>query len=217
MLADYEEFVYCFTGARENPYSLGYTYGRLLLSKGMLERAIRGLQQTSLLLPIFDKLDSKWHRLNSETDRLNGELINFLRACQENRELRQNLRATADQVEANITAEQKKLLLRLTQKEDVDSSNILSAVSVVDHLRLWLDERETLALQRILGLQRDQAELEAVFAELESAFWETLPTLLEFRSTFKEHRESFLILQDKKYPWWYPESRRVKRHGSPTD
>lgn len=207
---DYQEMLVCFTGVKENPYSLPFTYSRLLVEKADFERALRGLQHTSLLLPLYEKLNGQWPQFYVQKEQFRYQLNEFLQKCRQDEALRQKIKAAADEVEANITVEKQSGLLQLHRREEVDSLNVHSALTVVDHLRLTLDERKNLGLQFIFNLQRDQKELELVFTEIERRFWENLPILRRFRSTLKEHREAFLILDDKKYPWWYPEKRKTK-------
>jgi hypothetical protein len=138
-------------------------------------------------------------------------LNNFLKKCQQDSALHQKIKTAADEVDANITVEKNCGLLQLHRRQEVDSLNIDSALTVIDHMRLLLDERKNLGLQYIFNLKRDQKDLEQVFAEIERLFWENLPILRRFRSTLKEHREAFLILDDKKYPWWYPEKQKQKK------
>ncbi len=207
---DYQEMLVCFTEVKENPYSLPFTYSRLLLDKADFERALRGLQHTSLLLPLYEKLNGQWPQFYVQKEQFRYQLNDFFQKCRQDEALRQKIKATGDEVDANITVEKHSGLLQLHHREEVDSLNIHSALTVIDHLRLMLDERKNLGLQYIFNLQRDQKDLEFVFTELERLFWENLPILRRFRSTLKEHREAFLILDDKKYPWWYPEKRKAK-------
>lgn len=207
---DYQEMLVCFTGVKENPYSLPFTYSRLLLDKADFERALRGLQHTSLLLPLYEKLNGQWPQFYVLKEQFRYQLNAFLQKCRQDEALSQKIKAAGDEAEANIAVERLNGLLQLHRREEVDSLNIHSALTVIDHLRLTLDERKNLGLQYIFNLQRDQKDLEQVFAEIERLFWENLPILRRFRSTLKEHREAFLILDDKKYPWWYPEKRKAK-------
>jgi hypothetical protein len=211
MAEDYKEMLFCLTGEKENPYSsLSYVYSRLLLFKADFERTVRGLWHTSLLLPLYEKLNGQWLLFRVQKEQLSHQLNDFLQKCQQDEKLRQALKAAADEVDANIIVEKHSGLLQLHRREEVDSLNIHSALTVIDHLRLTLDERKNLGLQYIFNLQRDQRDLELVFAEIERLFWENLPILRRFRAPLKEHREAFLILDDKKYPWWYPEKRKAK-------
>jgi len=207
---DYKEMLFCFTEMKEQPYSLPFIYSRLLLDKADFERALRGLQQTALLLPLYEKLNGQWPQFYVLKEQFRFQLNNFLQACRQDEALREKIKAAADETDANITVERHRGLLALHRREEVDGMNIHSAMMIIDHMRLLLDERKNLGLQYIFNLRRDQKELEAVFAEIEKLFWENLPILRRFRSTLKEHREAFLILDDKKYSWWYPEKRKAK-------
>jgi hypothetical protein len=210
MADDYKEMLSCLTGERENPYSLAYTYSRLLLFKADFERTVRGLQHTALLFPLYEKLNGQWPYFYVQKEQLRYQLNDFLKACQQDEALRQKLKKAGDEVDANITVEKYRGLLQLHRREEVDSLNVHSALMIIDNLRLTLDERKNWGLQYLFNLQRDQKDLEFIFTEIERLFWENLPILRRFRSTLKEHREAFLILDDKKYPWWYPEKRKVK-------
>lgn len=215
MADDYKEMLSCLTGERQNSYSLPFTYSRLLLDKANFERTVRGLQQTALLLPLYEKLNGQWPYFYVQKEQFRYQLSNFLKTCQQDETLRQKLKAAGDEVDANITVERSRALLQLHRRKEVDGLNIHSALMVIDNLRLTLDERKNLGLQYIFNLQRDQKELEQVFAEIERLFWENLPILRRFHSTLKEHREAFLILDHKKYPWWYPEKRKMKTKPAP--
>ncbi|MFQ5631389.1 MAG: hypothetical protein ACE5I1_21665, partial [bacterium] len=136
--------------------------------------------------------------------------LHFLQTCRQDEALRQKIKAAADEAEANITVEKHRGLMQLQRRKEISSSDVLSTLMAIDHLRLFLNERKNLGLQAIFSLQRDQKELELVFDEIEQLFWENLPILRRFRATLKEHRDSFLILNAKKYPWWYPEKRKLK-------
>jgi hypothetical protein len=214
MADDYKDMLSCLTGERQNPYSLPFTYSRLLLDKAAFERTVRGLQHTALLLPLYEKLNGQWPYFYVQKEQFRYQLNNFLKTCQIDETLRQKLKEAGDEADANITVEKNCGLLQLNRREEVDSLNIHSALMVIDNLRLALDERKNLGLQFIFNLQRDQKDLELVFTEIERLFWENLPILRRFRSTLKEHREAFLILDDKKYPWWYPEKRKAKAKPS---
>jgi hypothetical protein len=163
-----------------------------------------------LLLPIYEKLNGQWLQFYVQKEQFRHQLNSFLQNCGQDETLRQKIKTAADETDANITVEKHRSLLELHRREEVDSMNIHSALTVIDHLRLLLDERKKLGLQYIFDLKRDQKELELVFAEIEKLFWENLPILRRFRTTLKEHREAFLIFDDKKYPWWYPEKRKLK-------
>ncbi len=215
MANDYQEMLSCLTGERENPYSLPYTYSRLLLFKADFERTVRGLQGITLLLPLYEKLNGQWLQFGVQKEQFRRQLLNFLQACRQDEALRQKIKNAAEEVDANITVEKKRGLLQLHRREEVDGLNVHSALTAIDHLRLLLDERKNLGAQYLFGLKRDQKDLESVFAELERLFWENLPILRRFRATLKEHREAFLILDDKKYPWWYPEKRAKRISSTP--
>jgi hypothetical protein len=211
---DYKEDLDCLCGIKAHNYSLPFLYGNLLLSKGYFERSVDGLRHTSLLLPIYEKLNGQWLQFYVQKAQFRHQLNNFLQNCSQDETFRQKIKTAADETDANITVENHRGLLELRRREEVDSMNIHSALMVIDHLRLLLDERKNLGLQYILDLKRDQKDLESVFAEIENLFWENLPILRRFRTTLKEHREAFLILDDKKYPWWYPEKRKIKTGSS---
>jgi len=211
---DYREDLDCLSGVKAHNFSLPGLFGNLLLSKAYFERSVAGLRHTSLGLSIYEKLNGQWPYFYVQKEQLRHQLSNFLKTCQQDEALRQKIKAAAVEVDANITTEKHSRLLQLHRREEVDGMNIHSAVTVIDHLRLLLDERKNLGLQYIFDLRREQKELEAVFAEIEKLFWENLPILRRFRSTLKEHREAFLILDDKKYPWWYPEKRKAKARPS---
>jgi hypothetical protein len=212
---DYKEDLDCFVGAKEHGYSAAFLYGNLLISKGSFERALEGLQQTSVLFPLIGKTNGKWLQFYVQKEQYAHQLDRFLRACTQDETLQQKIKASADEVDANITAAKHRDFMRIDPGADVDGPNLIRVMATIDDLRLLLDERKNLGLQYIFNLRRDQKELEAVFAEIEKLFWENLPILRRFRSTLKEHREAFLILDDKRYPWWYPEKRKAKAKTSP--
>jgi hypothetical protein len=207
---DYKDDLDCFIGAKEHGYSGAFLYGNLLVSKGDFERALEGLQQTSVLFPLIGKTNGKWLQFYVQKEQYAHQLNRFLQACTQDEKLRQKIKASADEVDDNITVARHRDLMQVDPQAEVDGINIVTTMAVIDELRLFLDERKNLGLQYIFNLRRDQKELEAVFAEIEKLFWENLPILRRFRSTLKEHREAFLILDDKKYPWWYPEKRKPK-------
>jgi hypothetical protein len=137
-------------------------------------------------------------------------LRSFIRSCSQEESLQQKLKMAIDSVETNIQPE--KFCGRITLKDDDDLSNldVLNAITALDDLRLHLDERKQLGLEVAFRLQYNQAELEEQFSQIEKLFWKNLPMLLEFRNEIKEYRRRFLIFDDQKYPWWYPEKRKVK-------
>ncbi|MEK7729831.1 MAG: hypothetical protein AAB354_15595 [candidate division KSB1 bacterium] len=210
---DYKEDLDCLSGAKAHDHSLPFLYGSLLLSKAYFERSVAGLRHTTLGFSLYEKLNGQWLQFDVQKEQLRHQLLNFLQACRQDEALRHQIKTAADEADANITVEKNSGLLLLHRREEVDSLNIHAALTAIDHLRLLVDERKNLGLQYLLDLKRDQGELETVFAELERLFWENLPILRRFRATLREHREAFLILDDKKYPWWYPE-KRGKRTAS---
>jgi hypothetical protein len=207
---DYKEALDCFIGVRAHGYSEGFLFGELFIAKAEFERALEGLQRTSLLFPLVEKMNGKWLQFYVQKDQHAHTLNRFLQLCRQDEALRLKIKTAADEAENNITVETHFGLMQLHRREEVDSMNIISILTAIDDLRLFLDERKNLGLQYIFNLQQDQKDLEIVFAEIERLFWENLPVLRRFRSTLKEHREAFLILDDKKYPWWYPEKRKTK-------
>jgi hypothetical protein len=211
---DYKEALDCFIGARAHGYSEGFLYGELFIAKAEFERAVEGLQRTSLLFPLVEKMNGKWLQFYVQKEQYAHTLNRFLQLCRQDETLRLRIKTAADEAENSITVEKSSGPMQLYRKQEVDSMNVISTLTAIDDLRLFLDERKNLGLQYIFNLQRDQKELELVFAEIEKLFWENLPILRRFRSTLKEHREAFLILDDKKYPWWYPEKRKIKTESS---
>jgi len=207
---DYKEDLDCFVGAKEHGYSAAFLYGNLLISKGGFERALDGLQQTSVLFPLIGKTNGKLLQFYVQKEQCAHQLNRFLEACTQDEKLRQKIKASAGEVDDNITVARHHGLMQIDPQAEVDGINLVTTMAAIDDLRLLLDERKNLGLQYIFNLQRDQKELEQVFAEIEILFWENLPILRRFRLTLKEHREAFLILDDKKYPWWYPEKRKAK-------
>lgn len=207
---DYREMLFGLMEVNESPYSIPYAYSRLLLFKADFERTLLGLRRTSLLLPIYEKLNGQWLQFYAQKEQLRHQLNEFLRTCQQDEALQQKIKAAGDEVDANITVEKYRTLIQLHHRQDVDSLNVHSTLATIDNLYLLLDERKSLGLQYIFELQRDQKDLELVFGEIEQYFWENLSILRRFRSAIKEHREGFLILDEKKYPWWYPEKRKMK-------
>jgi hypothetical protein len=207
---DYREDLDCLSGAKAHDYSLPFLYGNLLLAKGYFERSVEGLRHATIGMSVYEKLNGQWLQFGVQKEQHRHQLLNFLQACGQDEALRLKIKAAADEVDANITVENNRGLLELHRREEVDGLNVHSALTAIDHLRLLLDERKNLGVQYLLGLKRDQKELEEVFAKLERLLWENLPVLRRFRATLKEHREAFLILDDKKYPWWYPEKRAKK-------
>ncbi|GEM_PF-5376418 len=212
---DYKEDLDCFIGAKEHGYSAAFLYGNLLILKGGFERALEGLQQTSVLFPLIGKTNGKALQFYVQKEQYSHQLDRFLWACTRDETLRQKIKASADEVDANITAAKHRGFMRIDPDADVDGPNLIRVMATIDDLRLLLDERKNLGLQYIFNLRREQKELEAVFAEIEKLFWENLPILRRFRSMLKEHREAFLILDDKKYPWWYPEKRKTNAKPMP--
>ncbi len=207
---DYKEDLDCFTGAKEHGYSAAFLYGNLLISKGGFERALEGLQETSVRFPLIGRTNGKGLQFYVQKEQYARQLDRFLRTCTQDENLRQKIKASADEVDDNITIPRHRGFMQIDPEAEVDGPNLVRTMATIDDLRLLLAERKNLGLQYIFNLRRDQKELEQVFAEIERLFWENLPILRRFRSTLKEHREAFLILDDKKYPWWYPEKRKTK-------
>lgn len=207
---DYREFLTHFLEMKEEPYSLDYVYARLFMLKGYFERALAGLDQTSFRYPVAQKLDGRLQNFFLQKALLDQRLHGFIRNSSLDDSLRQKLKFAADSTEVNIKTET--FLARITLKDDDDlnSMDVIDAIATLDDLRLHLDERKQLGLEFAFRLQHSQASLEENFSGLEKLFWNNLPLLLEFRQSIKEYRDRFLIFQDKKYPWWYPEKRKAK-------
>jgi len=207
---DYREFLTHFLEMKEEPYSLDYVYARLFMLKGYFDRALAGLDQTSFRYPVAQKLNGQLQDFFLQKTLLDERLRSFIRNCSQDDSLRQKLKLAADSTEANIQTET--FLARITLKDDDDlnSLDVLNAITALDDLRLHLDERKQLGLEFAFRLRHNQASLEERFGQIEKKFWNNLPLLLEFRHAIKEYRDRFLIFRDKKYPWWYPEKRKAK-------
>ena len=210
MAEDYQEFLADFIDVKETPSSLEYVYGRLFILKGYFDRALAGLDRTAFGFSVAQKLNGQLQTFLLKKALLDHRLHDFIRNCSQNDALQQKLKTAIDPVEANMLSE--KFYGRLTLKDDDELSNldVIEAITALDDFRLHLDERKQLGLEFAFRLQHDQACLEEKFSRLEKKFWNNLPLLLEFRHAIKEYRDRFLILQDKKYPWWYPEKRKTK-------
>jgi hypothetical protein len=207
---DYQEFLAYFLEMQEEPFSLDYVYARLFILKGYFDRALAGLDQTSFRYPVAQKLNGQLQNFFLKKTLLDNRLRSFIRSCSQDESLQQKLKMAIDSVEANIQPE--KFCGRITLKDDDDLSNldVLNAITALDDLRLHLDGRKQLGLEIALRLRHSQTNLEEQFNQIEEIFWNNLPLLLEFRQEIKEYRKRFLIFQDKKYPWWYPEKRKIK-------
>jgi len=207
---DYREFLTHFLEMKEEPYALDYVYARLFMLKGYFDRALTGLDQTSFRYPVAQKLNGQLQNFFLQKMLLDERLRSFIRNCSHDDSLQQKLKLAADSTEVNIKTET--FLARITLKDDDDlnSLDVIDAIATLDDLRLHLDERKQLGLEFAFRLQHDQTSLEEKFSRLEKKFWNNLPLLLEFRHAIKEYRDRFLIFQDKKYPWWYPEKRKTK-------
>jgi hypothetical protein len=207
---DYQEFLASFVGVKETPYSLEYVYGRLFILKGYFDRALEGLDRTAFGYPVAHKLNGQLQTFLLKKALFDHRLRDFIRNCSEDGALQQKLKMAIDPVEAKMLSEG--LYGRITLKDDDELSNleVIDAITTLDDLRLHLDERKQLGLELAFRLQHDQASLEEKFCELEKSFWSNLPQLLKFRPAIKAYRDRFLIFQDKKYPWWYPEKRKAK-------
>jgi hypothetical protein len=207
---DYQEFLAYFLEMQEEPYSLDYVYARLFILKGYFDRALAGLDQTSFRYPVAQKLNGQLQDFFLKKTLLDHRLRSFIRSCSQDESLQQKLKMAIDSVEANIQPE--KFCGRITLKDDEDPSSldVLNAITALDDLRLHLDERKQLGLKVAFRLQYNQTVLEEQFSLIEKLFWKNLPMLLEFRNEIKEYRKRFLIFDEPKYPWWYPEKRKVK-------
>lgn len=213
---DYQEFLTYFLEMQEEPYSLDYVYPRLFILKGYFDRALAGLDQTSFRYPVAQKLNGQLQDFFLKKTLLDNRLRSFIRSCSQDESLQQKLKIAVESVEANIQPE--KFCGRITLKDDDELSNldVLNAITAIDDLRLHLDERKQLGLEIALRLRRNQTNLEEQFSQIEKIFWKNLPLLLDFRQEIKEYRNRFLIFQDKKYPWWYPEKRKTKKQPGHT-
>jgi len=210
MAEDYQQFLADFVDVKETPPALEYVYGRLFILKGYFDRALAGLERTAFGFAVVQKLNGQLQTFLLKKTLLDHRLRDFIQTCSRNDALQQKLKMAIDPVEANMLSES--FYGRLTLKDDDELSNleVIDAVTTLDDLRLHLDERKQLGLEFAFRLQHDQASLEEQFSQLEKLFWNNLPLLLEFRHAIKEYRDRFLIFQDKKYPWWYPEKRKLK-------
>ncbi|MCI0699143.1 hypothetical protein L0337_44965 [candidate division KSB1 bacterium] len=206
---DYREFLTYWVEMKESPYSLEYVYARLFIFKGYFDRALAGLDNTSFRYPVAQKLNGRLQDFALQKALLDQRLRNFIQSSSQDEGLRHRLKIAADSKEANIQVETFSGRVILKDDDDLNSLNVLDAITALDDLRLYLDERKSLGLEIAFRLQYDQASLEERFGRIEKFFWQNLPILLEFRNEIKEYCNRFLILDDKKYPWWYPEKRKA--------
>jgi hypothetical protein len=195
---------------KESPYSLEYVYARLFIFKGYFDRVLAGLNNTSFRYPVAQKLNGRLQDFALQKALLDQRLRNFIQSSSQDEGLRHRLKMAADSKEKNIQVETFSGRMILKDDDDLNSLNVLDTIMALDDLRLYLDERKSLGLEIAFCLQYDQASLEEQFGQIEKIFWKNLPLLLEFRNEIKEYRNRFLIFQDKRYPWWYPEKRKVK-------
>jgi len=207
---DYHEFLGYLVELQETPYSLEYVHARLYIFKGYFDRALAGLQNTSFRFAVAQRLNGQLENFFLQKALLDDRLRNFIQTCSRDESLQQKLLAATDSKEANINVETFRARMSLKDDEDLNSLDILNAVTTLDDLRLYLDERKQLGLEAAFHLPHTQISLEEQFSQIEKLFWNNLPLLLEFRHAIKEYRDRFLIFQDKKYPWWYPEKRKAK-------
>jgi len=207
---DYREFLGYLVEMQETPYSLEYVQARLFIFKGYFDRALLGLQNTSFRFAVAQRLNGQLENFFLQKALLDDRLRNFIQTCSRDESLQQKLLAATNSKEANINAETFRARMSLKDDEDLNSLNVLDAITAVDDLRLYLDERKQLGLEVAFHLPHTQISLEEQFSQIEKLLWNNLPLLLEFRHAIKEYRDRFLILQDKKYPWWYPEKRKTK-------
>ncbi len=208
---DYREALDSLTGPDQRGFSLPFLYGEVLVSKATFERAVAGMQCTLLLYPLTQKLDGRWHEFAVKREQFTQQLLLFLRACQQEQALGEKIRAAANEAEQTIVFDSYRKKYQALKRKNANSADVIMAVSALDDLRLFLDERHALRLQDILGLKRSEEELREVFREVEKLHEKSLSILREFRSNLREHRQGFLILDDKKYPWWYPEKQKTKK------
>jgi len=207
---DYREVLDSLTGPDRQGYSLPFLYGEVLISKAIFERAVAGMQSTFLFCPLIQKLDGRWHEFAVKREQLTQQLREFLSACRQDRELRRKTKVAAEEAEQSIDFANYRQSYQALKRKNVNSADVTMAVCALDDLRLFLDERRNLRLQELLGLKRNGEELEKNFREILKLHQKHLGILSEFHRTLREHRQGFLILDDKKYPWWYPEKRKAK-------
>jgi hypothetical protein len=96
------------------------------------------------------------------------------------------------------------------EKQFATLTGHLDSITALDDLRLHLDERKKLGLEIAFRLKHNQQGLEEQFNLIEKLFWQNSDVLREFHTEINAYRRRFLIFQDGKYPWWYPEKRRSK-------
>jgi hypothetical protein len=212
---DYKEVLDSLIGPDQRGYSLPFLYGEVLIAKAIFERAVAGMQSTLLLFSLIQKLDGRWHEFSVKKEQFTQQLQHFLNACQQDEALRERIKAAVNEAEQTINLESHRKQYQLLRRKNVNSSDVVMAVCALDDLRLFLDERRQLHLQNFLGLKRNEEELEEIFREIEKLYKKNLSVFREFQSTLREHRQGFLILDDKKYPWWYPEKRKPQTKPVP--
>jgi hypothetical protein len=208
---DYREFLTHWVEMKESPYSLEYVYARLFIFKGYFDRALAGLENTSFRYPVAQKLNGRLQDFALQKALLDQRLRNFIQSSSQDEVLRHKLKMAADSKEKNIQVDTFRGRITLKDNDDLNSLHVLDAITTLDDLRLYLNERKSLGLEIAFRLQYDQTSLEERFSRIEKLFWQNLPILLEFRNEIKEYCSRFLILDDKKYPWWYPEKRKAGR------
>ena len=205
---DYREFLTCFVEMKESPYSLEYVYGRLFASKGYFDRALVGLDTTLFCYPLAIKLNGQLQNFFLQKSLLDQRLHSFIQGASQNELFRKKLKAAADAADAKIHVDNFRERIILKNGANLNSLDILDPITALDDVRLHLDERKQLGIEIAFRLQHDQTSLQDHFHQIEQLFWQNLPVLRQFRHEINEYRRRFLIFQDKRFPWWYPERQK---------